>query len=50
MTELEEIKQQALSELKEEKFREAVKKEKERIKSRKSLWDFIPFEIRIIKK
>lgn len=47
----EKIKRQAESELYEEKFREAVDIEKEKIRSKKSIWDIIfPFTIIIVKK
>lgn len=53
MTELnlEEIKKQAAQEIYEEKFRAAVEKEKERIKSKRNIFDILfPFKIIIIKK
>jgi hypothetical protein len=48
---LEKIKQQAQKEINEELFRNAVEKEKERIRKKQTFWDkLIPFKIIVIKK
>ena len=48
---LEKIKIQAKSELKEEQFREAVEKYKHKLKKKKNFWDSVfPYKLILIKK
>ena len=48
---IEDVKRAARKELKEEYFREAVEKEKERLRSKVSLWDRVfPYRIVIVPK
>lgn len=51
MIDLQEVILQAKKELKEEQFRLAVDKEKERLRNKRSLWDVVfPWRIVIIRK
>lgn len=48
---LNKIKEQALNELKEEEFREAVEKMKFKLKNKKNIWDKIfPYRLIIVRK